>query len=274
MLKKIITSLVIIIILLICAFVGYKIFLLAYYNVDNETRNVAINSARNFNNYTETLMIESHKISEDEYYKCENYKIKNKFNDFKMIEGCETQYLAEGEHAHPTFEIKNNDGTAKEYIDLTIIENNKVVALKNFDDTLDEDKQDSKTLKKMIKDNKIKSDTDFLSYMHNNINNKTTIFSSGYEIKEFYHINYQASLYRGLKSITLIDGDQKGYILNYDGSYKANILNPDGSYKDVYRKIKHVYINDKDKTLMIILIGDEITTDEYIKDLVSTLVFE
>lgn len=259
--KKIIVILATVISLSLLIFIGYKIFLLTYYNVDNETRNIAINSAKNFNNYNETIIINSKKINEEEYYRCENYKIKNNFSNFEMISKCDTEYLAEGEHPSPAFELKNSDGTTKEYVSITVIDNNKINSLIKQEYQLGTEKQDSKILKKIKDDNDIKNDTELLNYIYNNINNKITFFSSKNEIKEFYHINYIASTYGGLKNITLIEGNYQGYILNYDGKYENN-----------YKKIKHVNIYNGDKILMIVLHGDEVTTDEYIKDFISTLV--
>lgn len=102
--------------------------------------------------------------------------------------------------------------------------------------------------------NDINNDLDFLEYIRNNYYIENNLLTSNRSIKENYAVNLFVSVViPSIESITTITGDYTGYIFNI---------------KD---NIREVHILRNDKSYIFTFFGNDLTSNEYINDLLSTL---
>lgn len=200
-----------------------------------------------------TITVYNNKIEETEYIIEDNIKIRNDFKNFqkkeKEGEYDSTKYLFYDESNRLTAAFWV--GQMEQYIEffstdfLTIYNGNNNGKFK------DEDR------KKFLLENEIENDVDFLKYIKEHYYCKSNIFTSFKNIKRNYAINMFVSVVLpSIDSTTIIDGDYLGYIFNI---------------KDNMREV-HI-LKDK-KSYIFMFMGDEYTTDEYLKEIISTIEFE
>ena len=138
---------------------------------------------------------------------------------------------------------------AKEYtyIDLFTSED-----ISFFDNLLDK-KFKSADRKYFLLRNDINNDIDFINYIKDHYHENISIFASEREIKEKYALNLFIDIVVPMvDSITIINGDYNGYIANLKGTRSVAILRNDKRYIFSFR-------------------GEKYTSDDYIKDILSTL---
>ena len=136
-----------------------------------------------------------------------------------------------------------------------------ILDTKNFEimtDKFTEYAPTNEVVKKYLNDHGVKNDIDLFKYIKDNYYFKNTIFMSSNRIKINYLLNtfVEVSL-PSFNSITLINGIVDGYILNIRNDSK--------------KPIREVHILDGDNQYIITLGGEEITTNEFIIGLLSTI---
>ena len=120
-----------------------------------------------------------------------------------------------------------------------------------------DNKLTNEDIKEILERNNIKDDTDIIKYLIKNKDKSVDIFKGIKDIKENYFVKTFISfiLPQG-ESVTIINGDVKGYMINFNDNAKfVTITNKDKSYNITF--VKSTYFND-----------------DYVRELLSTIVFE
>jgi len=185
-------------------------------------------------------------LNENEYLIYEDIKIRNDFKDFKYEEE-----LSNGEWE--VYKLYNENGKTE----ATFTMSTHITYIDYFtSDALlvgDFGQFNSADRKYFLLRNDINDDIDFINYIKDNYFAKSSIFTSNREIKENYALNLfvDAAMPR-VDSLTMINGDYKGFIFNLKNIREVNILR-------------------NNKRYIFMFTGSKYTTDEYIQDLLSTL---
>ena len=236
--------------ILIIGYFGFKIFFIYYYNVDSmnvENYEDIINGLKIKNKIT----IKSEVLNEDEYLTFKNMKVKNDFKDFKLLENNENQDFIKYALYDENDKVKASFwmGITESYVDMfkkdvTIFGmNDKIIKNTDISDFLDK--------------NNINSDIELFSYLQENKNNKNNIFTSIKHMKENYILNFLVAVaLPEISSVTLIDGDYDGYIFNLKGDFKeVSIIKNNKRYIFTFLKLDYF-------------------TDEYIEEILNTIVID
>ena len=209
------------------------------------TDKVDIDTSKIFN---ETLTIKESEY-EGEYISIDNLSIANYFDEYEDINGTfKGIYNDEGKVI--SF---YSTGSTNQYIEM--------LDMKNFEIDIDGTTNyvtTSNRVKKYLDSHKIKNDIDLLRYIKDNYYFKSTIFtrSKNIEVNQILNTFVSVTL-PSFKSITLIDGDIKGYIYNIS--------------TDVDVPIREVHIIIENKQYIVLLAGTEITSNDFIEELLSTV---
>ena len=231
------------IIILIVLCIGYKVAILSKYHVDK----VDINTK---NIYNETLTIGNDDYSGD-YIIIDGVSIANFFEGYRDVNGnLKAKYDDEG-NVVAFYSIDSFD----QYISILDIENLKIMDTAN-----NEPVATGKDVRKYLEDKNIKNDIDLFKHIKNNYYFKNTIFTSKKQMKINYLLNsfVEVSL-PNFKSITLIEGKVRGYILNMTG--------------DNEKTIREIHIIVGNKQCIITLAGDEIVNNEFITKLLASSLY-
>ena len=239
----------ILIAVLVCLliFVGYKIIVLNKY----QSEKVDINVDSIFN---DTLVIDEEDY-DGEYISINNMKIPNYFDGYVDVNG--TIYKAKYNENNEIISFYST-GYLAQYINILDTNNMNLgtdnAKGKHYIPTSD-------SVKKFLDDNNIKDDVDLLQYIKDNYYFKSTIFTCTSKIKTNYLFNsfVQNSLPH-FESITLISGKVKGYIFNVSN--------------DSAKAVKELHILKDDKQYGMLLSGNEITNNEFIVKLLSSIKFD
>ena len=234
---------------IVLGYFGYKAVNLILYNFSLEDIvDLEIEETINLN-YNKELK------SNEEYLEFKNIKIRNDFKDFKYREDISTnsdlKYVLydEFEELKASFWV----GIVDSY----------VTNLKNAETVFDNEKaaylsdKDLKNLRKFLEENNINDDIDLFKYLIEHKDDKLNIFTSVKKMREryvFYYLNY--IMLAGDLDITLIDGTFSGYILELNNGTKQTC------------------ILDDDKCYTFTFIGEDYFTDNYISELLSTIVID
>ena len=237
---------------LVGQFIGDKIYYSRYYSLSN------LSDYENYSkglNIVDTITIQTKKLDESEYLVYDEIKIKNDFENFVILEESQktnnsVKYVLYDENSKTkaSFWI----GTKETNVDVF---DSEVLVFNSMDANYEET-----DVKKFFKKNKITNDVDLIKYLVDTKSKTNSVFTDLQDLKDKYAIHYIASmLYTNLNSITLLDGDLEGYILNYNENVS---------------KIKEVNIIKNNKNYVFTIIGLEYFTDEYINDLLNTIVIK
>lgn len=238
--------LLIVLIALVVCFLGYKIFCLSYFKVER----FATGEFENFLNGLEVkdkLTIKTNNSSND-YLEFKEMKVRNDFKDFSTFEPTVENSLK--------LVLYNEDKSVKAsfwmsvgytYIELLksekeVFSNSHII--------------NTGSLEKYLDSKNIKNDMDLFNYLYEHRNDKNNIFTSSKKIQDNYALyNLSYIMLPLINSITEIDGDYTGYILNMP-------------------EMKEVSILKNDKRYGFMFMGTNYFTDEKIQDLLNTLVIE
>lgn len=164
------------------------------------------------------------------------------------------------------FKVKyNENGEIVSYYNITKEEQLiNMLSVDSFEIATDVEEIDSrkyfteKNMKKFLDKKNIKDDIDLIKYIKDNYYLRNDLLMSTDTMRNNYIINSLVqSSFPNFESITLINGDKvKGYIVNI----KSNPL-------------KAIHLLHEDKQYVIALFGDEVTTDEFIKNLLGSISF-
>ena len=222
--------------------ITYKGVLLYKCHVDEYN----INKEGIFNN---TLIVK-HQESDDKLFKFEDIYLRDDFSHFTKNEDT---YLNRDQNDELISAITLSK--SKQYY--TMLHDGSLV----FGDGGNDKLFTIKDRDKFLSDNDIHDDIDLYNYVKKHYYLSSNIFDSIKKIKENYMINsfvMAVGLYsdeENTTTMTLIDGDIKGYIIN------INVL------------IKEIHILHNDDQYSLLLFGKDFVSDNYIKLLLESIKF-
>ena len=241
--KIIIIIIAIILTLTIIFFVGYKKSLLTAYSANK----IDTNTSGIFN---DKITITKHQEYSNPF-KYENISFKNDFKNYVLKDSI---YIKK--------DNKNNVLSAmsikkmKQYY--TLLTNSNLKLINNIEKEKEEDSFFTENDKNnFLKNNNINNDIDLINYIKNNYYLESNIFTSSKKIKQNYIINSFVEIcLPTFNSVTLIDGNLSGYILN------------------ISDKIKELHIIDDENQFIIVLMGDNLVKDQYVKSFLESIKIE
>ena len=223
-------KIIIILSVVLISYFGIKLFSFIRYNVD--TNNVPLK-------LDETLTIKRKELTNNDYLDLfDSIKIKNEFKNFKKSDnsssGISETYILYDENNQNKASIRI--GISTPYID------NLVTNIDTYDE---KNIVSAKDIEKYLNKNNIKNDKELFEFINKNSVKKINIFTKTSSMKENYILNIlKTNLLPTLKSITFINGDYNGYILNLSSDMKQ--VNIDYNGRIYYLLfIKLDYFNDK-----------------------------
>lgn len=243
--KNIILTIIALILISSTLFIVGKTFLLYKYTYNDKNNYKQIINGLKIKN---TIKIYKKTINEDLYIEEAYYRI---INDFK-------NYNIERKDNIVRYTNINKNSTsaflATKYIQYLDVFSSDNVQIFNVDEKDDYNKKfNSADRKYFLLRNDINDDIDFLYYIKENANKNNHLLSSKREILEKYALDlFVSTTIPKVNNITLITGDYRGYIFNRDTSREIHIIRDNQDY-------------------IFTLIGKEFQSDEYIKDIFSTL---
>lgn len=248
--KKTILIISLIIILLV-AYFGYKGFNLYYYNINRIATQDFETFVDQFN-ISNTITLKYKDVQDNDYFEYQNIKIRN---DFKEFEELETS-TSVGTSPKLVLKDDNNNTTKAFWMGSTDTYVNLLKADKTLFGTEDK-KITNSNLTDILEKNNINNDVELFNYISEQKYVKNNIFTSVKKMKENYAIQFMASVIMPtMDSITLIKGDYDGYMFNL---------------KD---NMKEVTILKNDKRYVFIFMSKTTLTNEYLTDILSTIVIE
>lgn len=235
-----------ILVFLICIYFGGKAFYLYYYDINRLTTDDFGEIIKKIK-ISDTISIHTKKLSNEEYIIFDDMKIKNNFQDFKLVrntskDNFQTYSLSsEGKNFKTAFMMGKVD---------TLL-----YRLKN-DSVLFESlgrKVSNANIAKFLDVHHITNDIELFQFLNQVKDHPNHIFTSVGKMRERYllHSIVLVSI-PVIESISLIDGDYTGYILNATN-------------------LKEVVILKNDKRYVYTFYNLEYFTDEKIKELLNTI---
>lgn len=237
-------SISLLIIIVLSFFITYKFVMLKTYKVEKTN----IDNTSIFN---ETINIKYNKPNNATLFEEMSYY--NYFEDYINKEDADfnVKYNENGE-IDSFYSITKQ----KQYINVLNIDSFSLVTEKEKDNT---NYSTDKHMKKYMNDNKIYNDIDLLKHIKNNYYLNTSIFNSLKTMKINYIINnFVLVALPQFESVTLINGEKvTGYITNIKST----------------TSIKEIHLLNHDNQYIITLSGNEITTTQFIQELLESISF-
>ncbi len=243
--------LVSIFIILLLVYFSYKGFYLHYYKVHYNSTQELENSVKQIA-IKDTMTIQPSLVESNEYFEYQNIKIRNDFKEY-------TQFEQNVENSSPKLILKDQNnhtiksfwmGIADTYVDMLKADKTLFVE--------EEKKISNVDFNIVLKKNNINNDIDLFHYLSNPKNIHNTLFTSVKKMKENYTIQFMVSvILPTMNNITLINGEYDGYIFNINNGMKE--VN---------------FINNNNKRYVFTFIDEVDITDEYLRDILSTIVIE
>ncbi len=241
--KKINISLIICIVLFGIFFI-YKLFMLYKYTCVQ----IDFNKEKIFNE--KVVISDKVDLSGDRLH-FEEISFKNYFDEYKDSDGnsdIKVKYGNDGK-----IEKFYSISKEKQYIDILSL--NSISLYTEEDSKINFDTDES--MRRILKNNNIKDDIDFLRFIKDNYYIKSNILMSDSEIKNNFIINtFVEVALPAFESVSLVEGNLNGYIINLSG----------GNIKEIH------LVNDGYR--YVILLGGEDNVDEkFITKLLETISF-
>jgi len=216
-------------------------------------------------NNQDKIIIKYEPVYDNNYFVYDDMKIRNDFSLYKNVEDTNEYNLVK----YHLYDDDNNFkagfwyGKTNTYINMFTsssmllfgdVDNEEIT--NNLLDT--NNKFTSFDRNEFLEKNNIKNDIDFLNFIKDNHYLKNNIFMSINEMKQNCTYNtFVQVMMMSMNKFTIIEGKYDGYMFNIDHS----------------KNIKEVNILENDKRYVFTFIGEEYT-DEYINELLNTLVIE
>jgi hypothetical protein len=240
---------IIFLILLICLFFCYK----GYFYLIYRTENISDKNYDEFMNSIEIhndITINKKNVENENYLIYKNVKIRNDFSDYVIT------YEGDNGRIYRLMDDENNvKAVFKIGVDVT-----------NIDLVLDESMFKKSDKEKFFSKYNISDDIDLLDFVLQKHKTKNTIFTPVKNMREHAMIQYFTFVTLGNPSyITKLTGDYKGYLI---GNEKSGLENA------TLKNINTVNIlEDNKKYYFGFWLSDDFT-EEYIKDIIETVVIE
>lgn len=249
--KRVIRNIIILIVIIL--YIGFKFFMLNVYNPETITNKEDYQNFMEHFAITDTMTINHKNIkNNEEYLTFKNMKIRNDFKDYKVIEELST----EDSIKYGLYD-ENNELIASFWMGKTKTYANMLqdkIDIFGLYNSLD---KNSNVLKSIITKNNITTDVELIKYLQEHKNDTTNVLSLVSKMKEnYYRQAIMIVLFPILDHITLINGDYNGYIIHLENNNKEVSIE-----------------KGNDKYVFLFLQNDQYT-DEYINDLISTLVIK
>ncbi len=238
--KKTVLFIVVLFVMLLCGFIGYKTYLLSKYKIykdDNYLRFI-----EGLVNHDVITIKSNGKQDNVEYISSDGISLKNDYSDFTHVNEDITMFKM-----YVLYDEKKNFISC---ISFGEDKNEKVELIKSTDVV------DSKVINKFLEKNNITNDMELLDYLIRTKDEKNNIFTSAAEIKCTYVIHYIMDSFASGSPVTYFEGDITGYMTK------------------VSDKAKEVFVfKDKDgQGYYITFMGLDYFTDERILDVLENLV--
>lgn len=239
----IISLIIVMVVILVGCYLGYKLFLISYYN--DKGLDYSFEEISNSYKVNESIEVKTQELAASEYLLYNDVKIRDDFKDYESEEHSDVT----GNYIVYTNSLTKNYislGEAKPYL--------KYLHLNDFDSR--EEIQKGVTygeVSKYLKENHVDSDQKLFAFLAEN-NYKNNLFSNSKKIKGSYGLYYVASILNPHNSkIINLKGDLDGYVFVQEGNVtEINIL--------------------KNKKRYVIVMVGEYFTSELVKDLLKTIV--
>ena len=233
-------------IILLLVFISYKVIMLNKYKT--EERKINLDSI-----FNETITVKSETERSDDRISIENMSFDNYFNGYV---DSETPYKMKYDENNEVVSFYSANSMTQ-YINL-LNPNSFEIGLNNVKDKSFLTEKDTR---KYLDSHNIKNDVDLLKYIKDNYYLKNNIFMCTNTMKNNYLINsFVSDTLVEYNKITLINGDIEGYIIDAMNAYGNGV--------------KGIFILKDDKQYVITLGGSEITNDEFVTKLLSSIKFE
>ena len=247
--KKII--LIVSVVLLVLVYFGYKLINLAIYDVNNmsiDDYNKIVSGLK----VNDIMTINTTKLENNDYLTYKNMKIKNDFKDFELKDnndGRSVTYLSKDEETNQTKAIILSINEI--FIDL--LKSNKTLYIEN------DIRVNNLEVKRYLEKNNVNTDIELFEFLNSQRVNKINLFTPVSVMKENYKIHFITTVaFPVIKDITLLKGDYNGYIFNIENNVG----------------IKDVSIIKNDKRYTITFFNTNYFTNDYINELLNTLIIE
>lgn len=245
--KRSIVFMVVVPLILIGVYFGYKAFCLNFYKTNIESERMTI---------LEPYVLSSQVLADDEYFKVRNISLKDEFEDFvkeeSTVQSSEELFLE-------SYQLKEGDTVKARisfYKNVSYVEGLKVSA-----EFLGSDKSEwlNKEVPKYMDSKDFKSDYEFLKFLSDYQEPEINIFTPVTVMKERFIVSSLIDIILPKYVMQEINGDYSGYILrrrdeSEPNFTEANIENKGNKYT--------LYFLEKDKVLF---------TDSKIKELIDTI---
>lgn len=223
----------ILVIILITIYLIYKSFMLCIYS------NVPIDNYGEYINYlkiTDTLKITNTEASE--YIAFSNLKIRNDFKNFNYISEDNTDI----------YEKTIDDKKA------SILLSKTTKVIDRFKNTNDTDINNVVSINELLEKENINNDLDLFQYLYDKKDEKINIFTKTSQMKEYYTLRNLAIGYLpNAQEIVKVNGTYEGYIFKLKSSIS-------------------VYIEKDNQLYSLTFNNREYFTDEYVMELLNTLI--
>lgn len=228
---------------LVCIYFGCKVFYLYYYDIKRITTE-DLNEITGSLNFSDTITIQTKKLSDSEYIVFDDMKLKNPFPDFKEVEifsndDFKTYALSSEGKYFKTAIMMGKENTLLERLknDSTLFEsvNNKI---SNADAV------------KFLNKNHITNDIELLQFLYQVKEEKNHIFTNVGKMKERYTLySIVLTTIPIIHNISLIDGDYTGYVLNSNNLREVTILKNNKRYIYTFYNLDY-FTNESIKNLL------------------------
>lgn len=230
------------------AYLAFKLYKMDYYSLDN---------LKNYKEYYKSLYIKDtinvkyNEIPNEEQLVFKDFSIRNDFQNFiRLGEPHSTE-----DYEKYVLYDENNNGIASIWFatGYSLVESYKeeVIVFNS-----EEIRYEQMAFKEFFKEKDIVDDFDLFNYLIKSKDKSNTIFDSIEEMKSNYILHYLFSMGFSYDGITLIEGDLKGYMKEY---------------KIGDNTIVEVDLYSGDDIYGITFFYNEYFTDEYIKELLNTI---
>ena len=240
------TIILVLFIVLLLAFISYKAIMLNKYKT--EKREINLDSI-----FNETITVKSETEYSDDRISIDNMSFDNYFNGYV---DSETAYKMKYDENNEVVSFYSTNSMTQ-YINI-LNPNSFEIGLNNAKDKSFSTEEDTR---KYLDSHNIKNDVDLLKYIKDNYYLKNNIFTCTSTMKNNYLINsFVSDTLVQYNKITLINGDIEGYIIDAMNAYGNGV--------------KGIFILKDDKQYVITLGGSELTNDEFVIKLLSSVKFD